>query len=79
MSPPPAVTHPRFSPFHPPRYYSNSVRKEVQEENPDAKITDIAKLVGKRWALCSEADKVPFEALAAADKKRYLAEKEAEA
>ena len=51
-------------------YYSNSVRKEVQEENPGAKITEIAKLVGKRWALCSEADKKPFVALASADKVR---------
>lgn len=51
-----------------------TLRGELTEKIP---ITEIAKQIGARWKVLSEADKHPYQKKASADKERYEAEKKA--
>eukprot|EP00300_Choanocystis_sp_HF-7_P024326 c25750_g1_i1.p1 GENE.c25750_g1_i1~~c25750_g1_i1.p1 ORF type:complete len:411 (+),score=116.27 c25750_g1_i1:66-1235(+) len=51
--------------------YGNSVRSEIQGENPDWKPTDVTKEIGRRWKSLSSSQKAPYEDLAKKDKARY--------
>jgi len=53
--------------------FGNSVRKQIKEENPDLKVTEIAKLIGERWGKLSEEEKKPFNEQAVKLKSEYLA------
>ena len=56
-------------------YYTADVRPKFKEENPDAKMTDLTKLMGAKWKTLSDEDKAPYEEKAKEDKARYEKEK----
>merc|ERR1712112_711451 len=49
-------------------------RAEVKAANPDWKIGDIAKEMGKMWQAMDEKEKGPYEKKAEAAKKKYAEE-----
>ena len=54
--------------------YIGSERAKVKEDNPEASVTDIMKLLGARWGALGADGKVQYEEKAAADKVRYADE-----
>ncbi|KAF2644989.1 HMGB family protein [Massarina eburnea CBS 473.64] len=58
-------------------FFANDQRDKVREENPGIKFGEVGKMLGERWKSLSEKQRQPYEAKAAADKKRYEQEKEA--
>merc|ERR1712136_361636 len=58
-------------------FYAGDVRPGIREENPDMKITEVAKLIGAQWQELDDDEKKPYEEKAAKDKKRYEKEKKA--
>jgi hypothetical protein len=58
-------------------FFANEQRDNVREENPNATFGDVGKRLGERWKALSEKQRAPYEAKAAADKKRYEDEKAA--
>ncbi|GAB7361970.1 hypothetical protein MBLNU230_g2007t1 [Neophaeotheca triangularis] len=58
-------------------FFANDQRDKVREENPGIKFGEVGKLLGERWKSLNEKQKAPYEAKAAADKKRYEEEKAA--
>jgi hypothetical protein len=56
-------------------YFTQSRRAALKSENPAAKITDLAKLMGAEWQALSEAKRKPHQAKADKDKTRYAKEK----
>lgn len=57
-------------------FFANENRDIVRSENPDVTFGQIGRLLGERWKALTPEDKQPYEAKAAADKKRYESEKE---
>ena len=52
--------------------FTAAKRATIKEQHPEAKPTEIAKLLGVAWEECKEAGEAgPYEEAAAADKKRY--------
>jgi cell fate regulator YaaT (PSP1 superfamily) len=49
----------------------NSVRASIKEENPDFKVTDIAKKGGEIWRSMEDKDKIEWQAKAAVAKQKY--------
>jgi high mobility group protein B2 len=49
----------------------NSVRKSIKEENPDFKVTDIAKKGGELWRGMAKEDKTEWEEKAGIAKQQY--------
>ncbi|KAL2110537.1 hypothetical protein VUR80DRAFT_1015 [Thermomyces stellatus] len=58
-------------------FFANEQRENVREENPGISFGQVGKLLGERWKALSEKQRAPYEAKAAADKKRYEDEKAA--
>ncbi|KAF2084958.1 non-histone chromosomal protein 6 [Saccharata proteae CBS 121410] len=58
-------------------FFANDQREKVREENPGIKFGEVGKLLGERWKALNEKQRAPYEAKAAADKKRYEDEKAA--
>lgn len=58
-------------------FFANEQRENVREENPGVSFGEVGKLLGQRWKALSEKQRAPYEAKAAADKKRYEDEKQA--
>jgi hypothetical protein len=56
-------------------FYVQDVRATVQAANPDASFADMSSLVGKQWRGLSEAERAPFDAIAAADRADVAASK----
>jgi len=56
-------------------WFSNEERAKVVAANPDFKVGDIAKELGRRWSECDPASRARFEQLAAQDRQRYEKEK----
>ena len=54
--------------------YCASVRAELKEANPEAKVTDLAKLMGANWKELDAEGRTVFEAQANTDKLRYAEE-----
>ena len=54
--------------------FSAEMRPQCKEENPEASITDMARILGAQWKSLSEEEKLPYEAKVAEDKERYLRE-----
>jgi len=52
--------------------FGNSVRARIKAENPDLKVTEIAKLIGEEWRKLSEEEKKPFNDEAIKLKAKYL-------
>ncbi|GLD96085.1 hypothetical protein PINS_up004763 [Pythium insidiosum] len=57
-------------------FFSNDIRDTVKREMPELEFLQVSSEIGRRWKLTSAEDRRPYEELAAADKKRYLEEKE---
>ena len=55
-------------------FYLSDVRADVTKKNPDAKNTEIVKLMAAKWNACSDAQKAKYQKLAAADVERYQKE-----
>ena len=52
--------------------FTAAKRAELKETNPDAKPTEIAKLLGAAWEECKQTGNAgPYEEAAEADKRRY--------
>merc|ERR1711962_1800162 len=58
-------------------FFAGEVRPGIREENPDMKITEVAKLIGAQWRELEDGEKKPYEEQAAKDKKRYEKEMQA--
>ncbi|KAK4207323.1 High mobility group box domain containing protein [Rhypophila sp. PSN 637] len=58
-------------------FFANEQRENVREENPGVSFGEVGKILGQRWKALSEKQRMPYEAKAAADKKRYEDEKQA--
>ncbi|KAK9355142.1 high mobility group box domain-containing protein [Lipomyces doorenjongii] len=58
-------------------FFANEQRETVRSENPGIAFGQVGKLLGERWKALSPKEKVPYEARAAQDKKRYEEEKAA--
>ncbi|KAK3679356.1 Non-histone chromosomal protein 6 [Recurvomyces mirabilis] len=58
-------------------FFANDQREKVREENPGIKFGEVGKVLGERWKALNEKQKAPYDAKAAADKKRYEEEKAA--
>ena len=46
-------------------------RPELKEDNQDASVGELAKLLGGEWKVMSDEEKAPYDKLAKKDKKRY--------
>ncbi|KAJ9138525.1 hypothetical protein NKR19_g7822 [Coniochaeta hoffmannii] len=58
-------------------FFANEQRENVREENPGVTFGQVGKILGERWKALSDKQRTPYEAKAAADKKRYEDEKQA--
>ncbi|KAB5580767.1 high mobility group box domain-containing protein [Coniochaeta sp. 2T2.1] len=58
-------------------FFANEQRDNVREENPGVTFGQVGKILGERWKALSDKQRTPYEAKAAADKKRYEDEKAA--
>ncbi|KAH8180106.1 HMG (high mobility group) box domain-containing protein [Sarocladium implicatum] len=58
-------------------FFANEQRENVREENPGISFGQVGKLLGERWKALDDKQRAPYEAKAAADKKRYEDEKAA--
>ena len=54
--------------------FSNEIRPKVKTEHPDAKVTDLAKIIGEKWRGMTYAQKKPHNDKAQKDKDRYARE-----
>lgn len=57
-------------------YFSQNMRSQVLEENPNITFGQIGKEIGRRWAELEDDDKIEFEDKSEADKQRYKRESE---
>jgi len=57
-------------------FFSNDIRDTVKREMPELEFLQISSEIGRRWKETDAEQRKPYEELAAADKKRYLEEKE---
>lgn len=51
--------------------FAQEVRPHLKAQYPDRGVTDIARVIGEKWRELTDAQKKPYEAMAARDKKRY--------
>ncbi|KAK3621425.1 Non-histone chromosomal protein 6 [Elasticomyces elasticus] len=58
-------------------FFANDQRDKVREDNPGIKFGEVGKKLGEQWKSLNDKQKAPYEAKAAADKKRYEEEKAA--
>ncbi|EGS23362.1 uncharacterized protein CTHT_0010300 [Thermochaetoides thermophila DSM 1495] len=58
-------------------FFANEQRDNVREENPGISFGQVGKILGERWKALTDKQRAPYEAKAAADKKRYEDEKQA--
>jgi len=56
-------------------FFANEQRENVRSENPGIAFGQVGKVLGERWKALTEKQRTPYEAKAAADKKRYEDEK----
>ncbi|KAL3934861.1 MAG: hypothetical protein SGBAC_009510 [Bacillariaceae sp.] len=57
-------------------YFAKETRSEVVAKHPDAKPTEVTKIMGAMWKELSAQSMKKFEKMAAADRERYATEKE---
>ena len=57
--------------------YSAAMRSSFKDDNPDAKPTEIVKMLGAAWKELSEKEQEPYQMEAAKDKERYNTEMKA--
>lgn len=51
--------------------FSNEIRPTVKKQNPDAKITDMSKIIGDMWKGMDDGKKAKYQKKADTDKERY--------
>ncbi|KAF2464705.1 uncharacterized protein BDR25DRAFT_241757 [Lindgomyces ingoldianus] len=56
-------------------FFANEQREKVREDNPGIKFGEVGKMLGEKWKGLSDKQRAPYDAKAAADKKRYEEEK----
>jgi len=56
-------------------YFTKKIRSEVAAKNPEAKPTEVTKIMGSMWKELGTKDIKKFEKMAKADRERYAAEK----
>ena len=52
-------------------YYSSAKRSDVKAANPDAQHSEIIKILSTQFKALSDEERVPWDAMAAADKERF--------
>jgi len=52
-------------------FFANEQRPKVKAKNPDLKPKELTTMLGDKWKKLNEADKKPYEKMAADDKVRY--------
>jgi len=57
-------------------FFANHRRAELRKANPEMKITEIGKELGKMWKELSDEERKPYQAQADEDKVRYIKAKE---
>ena len=57
-------------------FFTNDMREKVKADNPDAKTTDLTKIMSPMWKALTPEEKKPYEDKAKADKERYEKEME---
>jgi len=58
-------------------FFANEQRQNVIAENAGVTFGQVGKILGERWKALNDKQRGPYEAKAAADKKRYEEEKAA--
>lgn len=53
-------------------YFSNDVRKKLQDKYPELSIKEITSKIGEKWHTLSNDERNPFDDLAKKDKIRYM-------
>jgi HMG (high mobility group) box len=56
-------------------YFAQAMRDAVVKKNPEAKVTDIAKILGEMWKDIDAKTKTKYEDMALVDRERYTKEK----
>ena len=56
-------------------FFTADMRERVKEENPDLKVTEIAKVIGAKWKALTDEEKQKYNDMADKDKERYADEK----
>eukprot|EP00056_Hartaetosiga_gracilis_P011540 m.175620 g.175620 ORF g.175620 m.175620 type:complete len:228 (+) comp13518_c3_seq13:714-1397(+) len=51
--------------------FSKSVRPAIMKDNPTAKVTIVAKMIGQKWRQLTDEEKAPYNDLARQDRERY--------
>eukprot|EP00636_Phaeomonas_parva_P006006 CAMPEP_0118863380 /NCGR_PEP_ID=MMETSP1163-20130328/8271_1 /TAXON_ID=124430 /ORGANISM="Phaeomonas parva, Strain CCMP2877" /LENGTH=781 /DNA_ID=CAMNT_0006797381 /DNA_START=105 /DNA_END=2450 /DNA_ORIENTATION=+ len=57
-------------------HFQAAKREQVKADNPEMKIADIGREMGRLWGAMTDAEKAPFQAKAEEDKARYKREME---
>uniref|UniRef100_M4BJB0 HMG box domain-containing protein n=1 Tax=Hyaloperonospora arabidopsidis (strain Emoy2) TaxID=559515 RepID=M4BJB0_HYAAE len=57
-------------------FFSNDIRDTVKKEMPELQFLEISSEIGRRWKKITDEERRPYDELAAADKRRYMEEKE---
>lgn len=57
-------------------FFTNDMREKVKADNPDAKTTDLTKIMSPMWKALTPEKKKPYEDKAKVDKERYEKEME---
>ena len=57
-------------------FFANARRDQVKQENEGITFGQVGKMLGAEWRALDATERLPYEAKAAADKKRYEEEKE---
>ena len=55
-------------------WFGQQERKKIKDSGKAMTVTEIMKMIAKKWSECSKADKAKFEAMAVKDKARYQKE-----
>lgn len=58
-------------------FFANDNRDAIRADNPGIAFGQVGKALGEKWKTLTDAEKVPYEEKATADKKRYEDEKAA--
>jgi len=58
-------------------FFANANREQIRTDNPDISFGEVGRMLGQKWKELTDSEKAPYEAKAAADKKRYEDEKAA--
>jgi hypothetical protein len=55
-------------------YYSMAVREEIKNQNPEASLGELSRIIGQSWKDLDAEEQQPYNNLAVEDKQRYQSE-----